>query len=226
MQALVRAPAPAPSVPAPPESPRQADEERNRERNRGYARAYRERKRLKLQTLENCRQELLKDNARLLEEAQARDRKEAALSAERDAARDRLARVEAENARAAGLDPPAQRAAGADGAQATDDGHGRRPRAPRRRTRQRVGEEEEVQEKSRAPNALPGRPPNTNKPCCKCRGGGAEPSVLGASDGPGPGATRPSKSCWRPSTRGSGSGKSRRATRCDTTRRSTRRSLR
>ena len=40
-----------------------------------------------------------------------------------------------------------QRAAGADGAQATDDGHGRRPRAPRRRTRQRVGEEEEVQEK-------------------------------------------------------------------------------
>ena len=59
--------------------------------------AYRERKRLKLQTLENCRQELLKDNARLLEEAQARDRKEAALSAERDAARDRLARVEAEN---------------------------------------------------------------------------------------------------------------------------------
>ena len=45
MQALVRAPAPAPSVPAPPESPRQADEERNRERNRGYARAYRERKR-------------------------------------------------------------------------------------------------------------------------------------------------------------------------------------
>ena len=97
MQALVRAPAPAPSVPAPPESPRQADEERNRERNRGYARAYRERKRLKLQTLENCRQELLKDNARLLEEAQARDRKEAALSAERDAARDRLARVEAEN---------------------------------------------------------------------------------------------------------------------------------
>ena len=97
MQALVRAPAPAPSVPAPPESPRQADEERNRERNRGYARAYRERKRLKLQTLENCRQELLKENARLLEEAQARDRKEAALSAERDAARDRLARVEAEN---------------------------------------------------------------------------------------------------------------------------------
>ena len=97
MQALVRAPAPAPRVPAPPESPRQADEERNRERNRGYARAYRERKRLKLQTLENCRQELLKENARLLEEAQARDRKEAALSAERDAARDRLARVEAEN---------------------------------------------------------------------------------------------------------------------------------
>ena len=97
MQALVRAPAPAPSIPAPPESPRQADEERNRERNRGYARAYRERKRLKLQTLENCRQELLKENARLLEEAQARDRKEAALSAERDAARDRLARVEAEN---------------------------------------------------------------------------------------------------------------------------------
>ena len=97
MQALVRAPAPALSVPAPPESPRQADEERNRERNRGYARAYRERKRLKLQTLENCRQELLKENARLLEEAQARDRKEAALSAERDAARDRLARVEAEN---------------------------------------------------------------------------------------------------------------------------------
>ena len=32
-----------------------------------------------------------------MEEAQARDRKEAALSAERDAARDRLARVEAEN---------------------------------------------------------------------------------------------------------------------------------
>ena len=33
----------------------------------------------------------------MMEEAQARDRKEAALSAERDAARDRLARVEAEN---------------------------------------------------------------------------------------------------------------------------------
>ena len=97
MQALVRAPAPAPSIATLPESPRKQDEERNRERNRGYARAYRERKRLKLQTLESFRQELLKENSRLLEEAQARERREAATSAERDAARDRLARVEAEN---------------------------------------------------------------------------------------------------------------------------------
>ena len=159
MQALVRAPAPAPSVPAPPESPRQADEERNRERNRGYARAYRERKRLKLQTLENCRQELLKDNARLLEEAQARDRKEAALSAERDAARDRLARVEAENrALRAWIHqlnaPPAQMALKQPmmGMGVALVPRASRPRAPRRRpirsTRQK---QKQQKKKSRVP---------------------------------------------------------------------------